>query len=51
MFSRLNYGYKNLYNATVNFRTDASSKFGPGNKRGYFPSLSTSWNISNEEFL
>ncbi|WP_432221021.1 TonB-dependent receptor [Flavobacterium sp. TMP13] len=51
MFSRLNYGYKNLYNATVNFRTDASSKFGPGNKRGYFPSLSASWNISNEEFF
>ncbi|TDE04642.1 SusC/RagA family TonB-linked outer membrane protein [Flavobacterium hiemivividum] len=51
LFSRLNYGYKNLYNATLNFRTDTSSKFGPGNKRGYFPSLSASWNVSNEEFL
>lgn len=51
LFSRVNYSYKNLYNATVNFRTDTSSKFGPGNKRGYFPSLSTSWNISNEDFL
>lgn len=51
IFSRLTYSYKNLYNATINFRTDTSSKFGPGNKRGYFPSLSTSWNISNEKFL
>ncbi|WP_413999064.1 TonB-dependent receptor [Flavobacterium sp. W1B] len=51
LFSRLNYGYKDLYNATLNFRTDTSSKFGPDNKRGYFPSLSASWNISNENFL
>ncbi|SHJ79548.1 TonB-linked outer membrane protein, SusC/RagA family [Arenibacter nanhaiticus] len=51
LFSRLTYGYKNRYNATVNFRTDTSSKFGPGNKRAYFPSLSASWNIANENFL
>lgn len=51
LFSRLNYGYKDLYNATLNFRTDTSSKFGTDNKRGYFPSLSASWNISNEKFL
>lgn len=51
LFSRLNYGYKDLYNATVNFRTDTSSKFGPDNKRAYFPSLSASWNINNESFL
>lgn len=51
LFSRVTYSYRNLYNATLNFRTDASSKFGPGNKRAYFPSLSTSWNIANEEFL
>lgn len=50
-FSRLNYNYKNRYNATVNFRTDASSKFGPENKRAYFPSVSASWNIAKEEFL
>ena len=51
LFSRLNYGYKDLYNATLNFRTDTSSKFGPDNKRGYFPSIAASWNISNEKFL
>ncbi len=51
IFSRLTYNYKNRYNATVNFRTDTSSKFGPDNKRAYFPSLSASWNIANESFL
>lgn len=51
LFSRVTYSYRNLYNATLNFRTDTSSKFGPGNKRAYFPSLSTSWNIANEKFL
>ena len=51
LFSRLTYKYKNRYNATVNFRSDASAKFGPGNKRGYFPSLSLAWNINNESFL
>lgn len=51
IFSRLTYNFKNRYNATLNFRTDTSSKFGPGNKRAYFPSLSASWNIANENFL
>lgn len=51
IFARLNYGYKNLYNATFNLRSDRSSLFGPGNQRATFPSLSLSWNISNEKFL
>lgn len=51
IFSRLTYNYKNRYNATLNFRTDTSSKFGPNNKRAYFPSISASWNIANENFL
>ncbi|MDR6763680.1 TonB-linked SusC/RagA family outer membrane protein [Flavobacterium sp. 2755] len=51
LFSRLTYNYKDKYNVTVNFRTDASSKFGPENKRGYFPSISGSWNLAKEAFL
>ena len=51
VFSRLTYNYKNRYNAMINFRSDASSKFGPGNKRAYFPSLSASWNLANESFF
>ncbi|MEO6347725.1 MAG: SusC/RagA family TonB-linked outer membrane protein, partial [Aquaticitalea sp.] len=50
-FSRLTYNYKNRYNLTLNFRSDASSKFGPDNKRAYFPSASAGWNIANEDFL
>ena len=51
LFSRLTYNYKNRYNATINFRSDASSKFGPNNKRANFPSLSAGWNIANESFI
>ncbi|PVW12618.1 SusC/RagA family TonB-linked outer membrane protein [Marixanthomonas spongiae] len=51
LFGRVTYSYKSRYNLTANFRSDASSKFGPNNKRAYFPSLSASWNIANEEFL
>lgn len=51
LFSRLSYSFKDLYNVTVNFRSDSSSKFGPENKKGPFPSLSLSWNAANEEFL
>lgn len=51
LFSRLTYKFANRYNATINFRTDASSKFGTNNKHAYFPSLSLGWNINNESFL
>lgn len=51
IFSRLTYDFKNRYSATINFRTDTSSKFGPENKRAYFPSVSAGWNIANESFL
>lgn len=51
LFSRLTYSYNDLYNLTLNFRRDESSKFGPGNKVGYFPSVSASWNIANESFM
>lgn len=50
-YSRLSYKYNNRYLAEANFRTDESSKFGPGNKRAYFPSLSMGWRINNETFM
>ncbi|MCT4602925.1 MAG: TonB-dependent receptor [Marinifilum sp.] len=50
-YTRLQYSYGGKYTATLNFRTDESSKFGPGNKRAYFPSLAMNWNIANEEFM
>lgn len=51
VYARLSYSYADRYLAEVNFRSDASSKFGPGNQRGYFPSVSLGWRISSEEFM
>ncbi|MDR1056014.1 MAG: TonB-dependent receptor [Prevotellaceae bacterium] len=45
------YGYRNKFFATVSFRTDGSSVFGPDKRWGYFPAASASWLISNENFI
>ena len=50
-FGRLFYNYDDRYLATFTFRADGSSKFGPDNKWGYFPSGSFAWRASNESFL
>jgi TonB-dependent starch-binding outer membrane protein SusC len=48
---RVAYNYKEKYFLTASFRRDASSRFGPLNRWGNFPSLSASWNISQEPFF
>ena len=48
---RLNYSFGGKYIATVAMRADASSRFGPGRRVGYFPSISAGWNISEENFM
>ncbi|MEZ4903354.1 MAG: TonB-dependent receptor [Spirosomataceae bacterium] len=48
---RLNYGYKSKYLLAASFRADGSSYFAPGNKWGYFPSVSLGWVLSEEGFL
>lgn len=50
-FGRINYTYNDRYLATVNFRTDGSSKFRKENRWGYFPSFSLAWKLSEEDFL
>ena len=50
-FGRLNYDYKGKYLFEANFRSDASSRFAPGNRWGYFPSFSGAWRISEESFM
>lgn len=50
-FIRLNYDYKNRYYVSAVMNADASSKFGAGNRTGYFPSVSAGWIISDEPFL
>ncbi len=51
VFGRLNYNYDERYLITATMRADASSKFGPANKWGYFPSAAFAWRVSNEKFL
>lgn len=50
-FASGNYGYDNKYFATVTIRADASSRFGPNNKWGYFPSVAAGWVASKEKFM
>lgn len=50
-FGRLNYSYDDRYLLTATFRADGSSKFGPDNKWGFFPSYALAWKISNEQFM
>ena len=49
-FGRVNYDYDDRYLATVILRGDASSRFGPNFRWGYFPSLSTGWNLHKESW-
>lgn len=48
---RVNYSYKGKYLLTMTGRGDGSSKLGPGNKWGFFPSIAGAWRISDEAFM
>ena len=50
-FARVSYNYDERYMGEVTLRRDASSRFGPSNKWGTFPSISLGWNARNEAFL
>lgn len=49
--ARINYSYGGRYLASVSFRADGSSKFGPDNQWGFFPSVSLGWRMSEEEWM
>lgn len=49
--SRAIYVLDNKYSVTASIRADGSSNFADGNKWGYFPSLSASWRLSQEDFM
>jgi TonB-linked SusC/RagA family outer membrane protein len=51
VFTRVQYNYKQKYLLSGVLRRDASSRFGPENAVGYFPSASVGWNVSEEQFL
>ncbi|TLV03897.1 SusC/RagA family TonB-linked outer membrane protein [Dyadobacter luticola] len=48
---RINYAYDDRYLLTFTLRADGSSRFGNGNKWGYFPSAALGWNLNEEKFF
>lgn len=50
-FGRLTYDYQSRYSVTAIVRRDGSSKFGPNNRYGVFPSVGVSWIMSEEGFF
>jgi TonB-linked SusC/RagA family outer membrane protein len=48
---KLNYSFKNKYLLEVTVRNDASAKFPPDKRWGFFPSISGGWRISEESFF
>ncbi|HSD06891.1 TonB-dependent receptor [Flavobacterium sp.] len=50
-FASGTYGYNEKYFLTGTIRADASSRFGPNNHWGYFPSFSAGWVVTQEKFM
>lgn len=49
-FGRIEYAFKEKYMFSAMLRRDGSSKFGPNNRYGWFPTVSAAWVISDEAF-
>lgn len=49
--ARAMYNYKQTYFLTLSGRYEGNTKFGPGNKWGFFPGVSVGWKLVNENFL
>lgn len=50
-FMRFGWAWKDRYMVNATLRADGSSKFAPGKRWGYFPSVSAGWTISEEDFM
>lgn len=51
ILGRVIYSYDERYLLTASFRRDGSSRFGPDNRYGNFPSIALGWNISRERLF
>lgn len=47
----LHYAYSSKYIVDLTIRADGSTRYGKGNKWGYFPGISGRWNMSDETFF
>ena len=50
-FARINDNSDHKYYLNASIRAEGSSKFGANNRWGYFPAVSASWLITNEDFM
>jgi iron complex outermembrane receptor protein len=50
-FGRANFSYDDRYLLTATLRRDGSSRFGPSNRWGLFPSVALAWKVKDETFL
>ncbi len=50
-FGRAILNLDNKYTLTASLRADGSSRFGPNNKYGYFPSFALAWRLGEEQFI
>lgn len=50
-FARMNFSFHDEFLLTATIRDDRSSRFGPINRNGYFPSIALAWRIKEESFL
>ncbi len=51
LFGRVNYNHNDKYLVQFTMRRDATSKFAPDFRVGYFPSVSFGWKVHNEPFF
>jgi TonB-linked SusC/RagA family outer membrane protein len=51
LFGRVNYNYESRYFLDFVFRDDASSKFAPGKRASFFPSVTAGWVVTDESFM
>lgn len=49
--ARINYNYSDRYLLTLTGREDGASRFAPGRKYGFFPSLAGGWRIDQEPWM
>ncbi|WP_229311859.1 SusC/RagA family TonB-linked outer membrane protein [Larkinella rosea] len=49
--ARVNYSFKDRFLFTLTGRRDGSSRFGPANKFGFFPSGAFAWKLANEPWM
>lgn len=50
-YGRFNYNFADRYLLTATVRADGSSRLGPNNRWGTFPSVAAAWRINNEPFM